>query len=254
MKKINYVFLLGLLILLSTCSPEKDSETSIAESSLVESHEISKVTTTSDTAKEKESMMQIESGELIKAVNKNDLEQVQKILLDKTYDINETNDNDETPLLIATHNNQVEIAKELILAGADVNQQDSIQDSPYLYAGAQGKTEILSLILENSEPDQKVYNRFGGNTIIPAAEKGYLDNVKLLLEDGKVDIDHQNNFGYTALIEAVALTDGSQLYLEIVKELLDHGADRTLRDSSGKNAADYARQLGYHEILKELEN
>jgi ankyrin repeat protein len=141
----------------------------------------------------------------------------------------------------------------LIKAGADVNLQDHIQDSAYLYAGAQGKTEILAFMLENSQPNQQVYNRFGGNALIPAAEKGHLDNVRLLLEEGSVDIDHQNNYGYTALIEAVALRDGSKIYQDIVKELLAYGADTMLRDKYGKTAEDYAKELGYQAMLDELQ-
>lgn len=83
------------------------------------------------------------------------------------------------------------------------------------------------------------------------------DNVDLaealLLEAGSTEINHQNNFGYTALIEAVALTDGSQIYLEIVQELLKYQADKTLRDHAGKTAEDYAKELGYNHILAELQ-
>lgn len=195
-----------------------------------------------------------EVGSLIQAVMNNDSELTKRILEDKTYNINEVNQQNESALLIATHNNFVEIAKVLIDHGADVNQQDNIQDSPYLYAGAQGKTEILAYMLKNSQPNQQIYNRFGGNTIIPAAEKGHLDTVKLLLEDGTVDINHQNNYGYTALIEAIALTDGSKVYQDIVAELLKYGADKNLKDNYGKTATDYARELGYGNILKMLEN
>nr|WP_089852866.1 ankyrin repeat domain-containing protein [Halolactibacillus miurensis] len=190
--------------------------------------------------------------QLIQAVQENDLDKVKEILASKDYDIHAQNERGESALLIATHHNQIDIAKQLILAGADVNQQDHIKDSAYLYAAAQGKTEILAFIIENSQPDQHVYNRYGGNTLIPAAEKGHLANVRLLLADGAVDIDHQNNFGYTALIEAVALRDGSKLYQDIVKVLLSYNADRTLRDHEDKTAADYAKELGYQELLAML--
>lgn len=140
----------------------------------------------------------------------------------------------------------------LIDAGADINLQDQISDSPYLYAGAQGKTEILTYMLEKQVPDQQKVNRFGGNALIPAAEKGHLENVKLLLKDGRVSIDHQNNYGYTALIEAVALKDGSSIYQQIVKVLLEGGADKTLKDNTGRTAEDYARSLGYSELLNIL--
>ncbi|PJK16091.1 hypothetical protein CQS04_09225 [Chryseomicrobium excrementi] len=201
-----------------------------------------------------EEHMKSQQRSLIQAVESNDIEKVQDILQDSSYQLNETNDKGQTPLLIATHKNYVEVAKLLIDAGADINQQDSIQDSPYLYAGAQGKTEILKYMIENAEPNHTVVNRYGGNALIPAAEKGHLENVKILLEDGKADIDHQNNFGYTALIEAVALTDGSELYQEIVQELLNYNANKELRDNRGKTALDYAKEMGYTEMVKLLED
>lgn len=201
---------------------------------------------------EKNHMAQ-QSGKLIQAVENNDVEKVQKILQDSTYPINETNDKGEASLLIATHENYIEVAKRLIDAGADINQQDHIQDSAYLYAGAQGKTEILKYMIEHAEPNQNIVNRYGGNALIPAAEKGHLHNVKLLLQDGKVDIDHQNNFGYTALIEAVALTDGSVVYQQIVQELLAYNANKELRDNSGKTALDYAKEMGYTKMIEMLE-
>jgi len=205
-------------------------------------------------SKGEEKQMKPQEGDLVHAVENNDVEKVQEILRDSSYPINETNSKGETPLLIATHKNYIEVAKHLIDAGADINQQDHLQDSAYLYAGAQGKTEILKYMLEHAEPNQKVVNRYGGNALIPAAEKGHLDNVKLLLQDGRADIDHQNKFGYTALIEAVALTDGSVLYQQIVQELLAYNANRELRDNWGKTALDYAKEMGYTKMITMLED
>lgn len=202
---------------------------------------------------EGESNVKQHPGELIQAVEKDDVKKIQEILKDTSYPINETNNEKETPLLIATHHNNVEVAKLLIDAGADINQQDSIQDSAYLYAGAHGKIEILKYMMEHAEPNQNIVNRYGGNTLIPAAEKGHLNNVKLLLEEGKVDIDHQNNFGYTALIEAVALTDGSEVYQQILQELVSFNANKELRDNSNKTALDYAKEKDYKAMIKILE-
>lgn len=162
------------------------------------------------------------------------------------------NERGETELLIAVHNNDVEVAKELIDQGANVNIQDNISDSPYLYAGAQGRTAILEYMIKNADIDHSVYNRFGGNAIIPAAEKGHLDAVKLLVNVDGEEIDHQNNFGYTALIEAVALTDGSEVFQEIVQVLVDAGANKGLKDNNGKTALDYAIDYGYEEMIKIL--
>ena len=244
---------LGLsLFLLSSCkgnlnsNKERVSETLSTQQAKNNGSEL-------DKKKKKESneenKVSYPSGELIKEAEAGNLSKVKLILIDKNYNIDEVNGLGESALLVATHNNYVEIAKVLINAGASVNLQDQIHDSPYLYAAAQGKTEILKYILEHAHPNQEIYNRFGGNAIIPAAEKGHLDNVRLLLLDGKADINHQNNYGYTALIEAVALRDGSELYQEIVRVLLEGGADRSLRDRTGRSAEDYARELGYKNIL-----
>ncbi|MFC6345700.1 ankyrin repeat domain-containing protein [Vagococcus carniphilus] len=250
MKK--WLLLLGGSLLLVACSPkETEKPSNIVESS--ESILKKEQTETTESLEKRIEKMSFEKGSLIKAVENRDTHLVNQILQTEDYDINEVNDKKETPLLIATHNNQVEIAKSLIDSGADINQQDAIQDSPYLYAGAQGKTEILAYMMEKSTPNQKIVNRYGGNALIPAAEKGHLDNVKLLLTDKSVDINHQNDFGYTALIEAIALRDGSKVYQDIVSVLLENGADKTLKDSTGRDAEDYARELGYGNMLKMLQ-
>lgn len=255
MHSIYRNLLLTSILVLTGCMNQTKPMTEETNPSVVESPtvQMTERVTKSTTEIEKRSVEMYQAGSLLTAVEANDSEKVKVILASKDYPINEQNNRGESPLLIATHNNQVEIAKALIKAGADVNLQDHIQDSAYLYAGAQGKTEILAFILENSQPNQQVYNRFGGNALIPAAEKGHLNNVRLLLEEGSVDIDHQNNYGYTALIEAVALRDGSKIYQDIVKELLAYGADTMLRDKYGKTAEDYAKELGYQAMLDELQ-
>ena len=52
-----------------------------------------------------------------------------------------------TALLAATQRNQIEVARLLIPEGADVNAKDFIQDTPFLYAGAEGRIEILKMTL-----------------------------------------------------------------------------------------------------------
>ncbi|MBO0462169.1 ankyrin repeat domain-containing protein [Enterococcus sp. DIV1298c] len=247
------------LFLLSGCEdpqemPNPEQQEKATSTSMIEESTTEETTTeqTNHVIEEtEESLVNYPSGSLLTAVEGNDRKQVEEIL-QTDYSIDEQNEKGETPLLIATHHNFVDIAKLLIDHGASIDIQDEIQDSPYLYAGAQGKTEILAYMLEHREPNQEIVNRFGGNALIPAAEKGHLENVKLLLTDARVDIDHQNNYGYTALIEAVALRDGSEIYQQIVQELLNHGADKTLRDNQGKTAEDYARELGYTQLLSQL--
>lgn len=191
-------------------------------------------------------------GALVIAVNEHDLKKVKLIINDSEYKIDELDSNQNTPLNLAVHNDDIEISKVLINNGADINIQNNIKDSPYLYAGAEGRTEILREMLKKAQPDLSKHNRFGGNALIPAAEKGHIENVKMLLEHGQEDINYQNVFGYTALIEVVALRESNQVYKDIIKILLEYGADQTLRDNSGKTALDYVIQKNDIELIKLL--
>ena len=66
--------------------------------------------------------------------------------------------NGRTALLAAVQNNRIDVARTLIAAGANVNTQDHIQDSPYLLAGARGHLEILKMTLA-AGADLKSTNR-----------------------------------------------------------------------------------------------
>lgn len=156
-----------------------------------------------------------------------------------------------TPLLLATHANHVDVARALIEAGADVNAKDVIKDTPFLYAGAEGRNEILKAILASGKANLKDTNRYGGVALIPASHHGYPETVRILLETD-IDIDHVNNLGWTALLEAVILGDGGPIYQEIVGLLVDAGA-KGIPDRDGKTPLDHARASGFQEIAARIE-
>ena len=171
--------------------------------------------------------------------------------LDAGADIEARGEGGMTALVIATKADDVDAARVLIEAGADVNAQDDIQDSAYLYAGARGHDEILRLTLSHGA-DLTSTNRFGGTALIPASERGLLSTVQLLLDAG-VDPNHVNNLQWTALHEAIVLGDGSEAYGDVVRALIDGGADPTIRDGDGTLPRDLAADRGYHAIVDELE-
>jgi uncharacterized protein len=167
-------------------------------------------------------------------------------------EINAQDARERTAVMAATHGNHVETVKVLIEAGADVNIQDDRQDNPFLYAGAEGYLEILKLVID-AKPDTKIYNRYGGTPLIPAAEHGYVEVAKELLTRTDVDVNHVNNPGWTALMEAIVLNDGGKNHQEMVQLLIDHGADVNIPDSDGKTPLYHAKERGYDEIVQILE-
>jgi ankyrin repeat protein len=156
-----------------------------------------------------------------------------------------------TALLVATHADAVDAARLLIAKGADVNAKDNIEDSPYLYAAAEGHLEILRLTLK-AGADLKSVNRYGGVGLIPAAHHGHPDIVRELLKT-KIDIDHVNRLGWTALLETIILSNGGATHTEILKLLIDAGANVNLPDREGMTPLAHARQRGYGEMVKLLE-
>jgi ankyrin repeat protein len=158
-----------------------------------------------------------------------------------------------TPLLIAVANDRLAVARRLIEAGADINGQAANRDSPWLLAGALGRTEMLVAMLATGRIDYAKRNRYGGNALIPACERGHVETVRLLLERSRIDVDHVNDLGWTALLEAVMLGDGGPRHREIVRLLIAHGVNVNLADRSGVSPLQHARRRGYREIESMLQ-
>ena len=125
-----------------------------------------------------------------------------------------------TPLLLrAVAGNHVAVAKALLDAGASPNTQAANRDTPWLLAGALGRTEIVAAMLPR-KPDLSIRNRYGGNALIPACERAHVETVKLLLTSG-IDVDHVNDLGWTCLLEIVILGDGGPRHQEVARLVLD---------------------------------
>lgn len=152
-----------------------------------------------------------------------------------------------TPVMIATVARQTEAVRALVEAGADVDIRDNRMDNVFLYAGANGLLDVLRIANE-AGADPAITNRFGGTALIPASERGHVEVVRYLLDESDVDVDHVNRLGWTALLEAIILSDGGAAHQEIVRLLLEAGADPDIADGDGVTPLAHARSRGYEEI------
>lgn len=187
---------------------------------------------------------------IINLVNNNDIAGV-KGALERGTDVNTQDANRRNLVLLATINKQEDMAALLVDNGADVNMQANNQDSPFLYAGASGQTELVRLFLANGARFD-VFNRYNGTALIPACERGHVETVRLLVNTENYPIDHVNRLGWTALMEAVVLGDGTQPFQEIVGLLKNAGADLQIPDNGGVTALEHAAKRGYTEIVEIL--
>ena len=192
-------------------------------------------------------METITESDLIHLVQKNDLPGIEAALKIGA-NVNTTDSNKNSLLLIATTKQFENMAKLLAKHGADVNQQADNLDSPFLYAGATGQTELLKLFIENGARFD-IFNRYYGSALIPACERGHVETVQLLANTKNYPIDHINKLGWTALMEAVILGDGSIKYQQIVKILKDAGAKMDIPDHDGITPLQHAKSRGFTEIV-----
>ena len=155
-----------------------------------------------------------------------------------------------TALLIATYANSINAARFLINHGANVNFKDQSQDSPYLYAGAEGKLEILKMTVTAGADLQSV-NRYGGTALTPAAHHGHEEVVRYLLTT-TIDVNQVNSLGWTALLEAVILGNGGPVYQRIIELLVAAGADSSLADDNGVTPLQHAKERDYGHIVSIL--
>lgn len=175
-----------------------------------------------------------------KYIDKGSIQKV-KACIESGADINMQDSAGATLLMRAVYNNNVDMVQMPMSFNPNVNLQDSSKNSPFLYAFARGYLDILKLIYKKADT-RNVVNIYGGNGLIPACEKGHLETVKFLLENTDINVNHINNLSWTALLEVTILGNDSINYQEIVKVLLKHGADKNIKDNTGKTALDYAKE------------
>ena len=157
-----------------------------------------------------------------------------------------------TPLLLAVTKDRLAVARLLVYLGADPDALDDQHDTPWLVTGVTGSVDMLEVLLP-ARPDLAIRNRFGGTSLIPASERGHVGYVRRVVRTD-IGVNHINNLGWTALLEAVILGDGSKRYQQIVMILLDAGADASIADRQGVTALQHAERRGQREVARILRN
>jgi len=155
-------------------------------------------------------------------------------------------------LIAAAYANDVDAARKLIDAGADVNAKDDTVQSAYLIATSEVGDDpaLLELTLANGA-DVRSLDSYNGTGLIRAADRGYTTIVARLLETD-IEVDHVNLLGWTALLEAIILGGGDPAHTEVVRQLVEAGADVNLADGQGVPPLAHAEQSGYDRMVEIL--
>jgi ankyrin repeat protein len=191
--------------------------------------------------------------QLIRASEKGDAEAV-KSLLNKGAYIHAQDSEGRCALVAAAYKNHLEIADLLIAAGADVNMKDNTIQSAYLISTMEGHG-YLELLKKTLKAGANVHSTDSdnGTGLIRASDRGHVEIVKELLKTD-IRVNHINRMGWTALFEAILLGGGDERHTEIVRLLVDAGADLNLPDKDGVTPLAHAKNRNYTGIVKILEN
>lgn len=175
-----------------------------------------------------------------------------RVLIERQPDLDARDGHGRTAVHIAAHGGHREVIAELAKAGANLNALDNDRYDIVTIAAVRDDVETLKLALSLGASAANVTSPYDGTALIAAAHLGHAEVVKTLIA-AKAPLDHVNNLGWTAAIEAVILGDGGPRHQATLRALIDAGANTRLPDRDGRTPLEHARGRGYERMAAMLE-
>lgn len=167
-------------------------------------------------------------------------------------DLNARDGNGRTPLHVAAFRGQGAVARALIVAGADSALLDHQRYDAVTIVAVSDDVPTLKALLAAGAAATLVTSRYDGTALIAAAHLGHEGVVEELIK-AKAPLDHVNNLGWTALMEAVVLGNGGPRHVATVRALVAAGANPGIADREGLTPLQHARARGYQAIVEALQ-
>nr|XP_043909106.1 histone-lysine N-methyltransferase EHMT2 isoform X1 [Solea senegalensis] len=174
--------------------------------------------------------------------------EVQRVLLmlmegiDPTYQPD--SQNRRSALHAAAQRGLLEICYMLVQAGAHVDAQDKDLRTPLIEAIINNHIEVARYLIQNGASVYHV-EEDGYTGLHHAAKLGNLEILKMLLETGQVDVNAQDNGGWTPIIWAA-----EHKHVDVIKALLNRGADVTIKDKELNVCLHWAAYAGNVDIAE----
>ncbi len=170
--------------------------------------------------------------EIIKAGRKN----IAESLIEAGSDLNQTDENGNTALLLAAKNGYPSLIPLMIQKGADIQAKNNQGLTALQVALSEGKIEAANVLVDaGADIHDGGENNF--TPLMRAAIAKDVNFMKGLIEKG-VDLNVQNSEGSTAVMMAAEYFDWPT-----IKCLLDAGADTSIKNNKGETFADMIKQV-----------
>ena len=161
--------------------------------------------------------------------------------------------NSRTPLHVAAFLRRHAAAQALLRLGANANALDAQGYDIMTIAAVNNDLEMLNIALAGGGDARAIIGPHHDTALMAAARRGHVEIVRALIA-ARAPLNHVNDLGRTALLEAVVLGNGGRNHTATVEALVEAGADVTLPDRHGITALQHARTRGYSQIARILEN
>ncbi len=114
-------------------------------------------------------------------------------------------------------------------------------------AAVANDVEMVRLALSLGGNPRNITSPYEGTALIAGAHLGHFEIVRALIK-ARAPLNHINNLGWTALIEAVVLGDGGLRHVKTARALIKAGADITMSDRQGVTPLSHAKQRGFEDM------
>ena len=163
--------------------------------------------------------------------------------------INARDSDGRTPAHVAAFAVKPAALKALAEAGADMNAREGRAYDIVTIAAVANEPDLMSLAIELGNRADLITSPYNGTALIAAAHLGHAEVVRRLIAAG-APLDHVNNLGWTALIEAVILGNGGPDHVATVRALVEAGANTAIADRNGVTPLAHARARGFDEMAR----
>jgi len=155
----------------------------------------------------------------------------------------------QSPIMLAAHHGNLQMASLLLENGADVNDADvdANRNTALMYASSSGDQKVVTLLIE-SGANINAKNKNNQTALMRASEDGHPQVVTTLLEKG-ADVNAKDKWNKTAIFHAI-----DQGNTDVVPILLKYDIDLNIKNKNNLTALEYAKRKEYDDIVKLIED
>lgn len=151
---------------------------------------------------------------------------------------------DNDLILQSALDGKIEVVKDALNNGFDVNFTDPNQRTLLMLAAFNGHSDIVKLLIENGA-EVNLTDQVKRTALMYASTGKFVPAISILLEAGaEVNlVDDEENW-------TAAMMAASEGQLEVLKVLVSYGADLKMVDIDGESSLDFATANGHPEVAE----